>query len=44
MDRKYESDKKEPWVTFCMTTYKRPAFLEKQLTDILKQTFSDFRL
>jgi len=30
------------WVTFCMTTYKRPLFLRKQITALLKQTFSDF--
>ena len=31
-----------PWVTFCMTTYKRPDFLKKQLQSILKQTFTKF--
>lgn len=33
-----------PWVTFCMTTYKRPGFLKEQLQTILKQTFSDFSI
>ena len=30
----------EPWVSFCMTTYKRPEFLKKQLQIILNQSFS----
>jgi len=34
----------EPWVTFCMTTYKRPDFLREQLKTILKQTFSEFSI
>lgn len=38
----YHAD--EPWVSFCMTTYKRPAFLHKQLTAIRKQTFPHFRV
>ncbi len=32
----------KPWVTFCMTTYKRPEFLRSQLTSLLKQTFQNF--
>ena len=34
----------EPWVTFCMTTYKRPEFLRSQLKSLLKQTFTNFRI
>lgn len=33
-----------PWVTFCMTTFKRPDFLLKQLTDLSKQSFPHFRV
>lgn len=36
--------KKQPWVTFCMTTYKRPEFLKKQLQSLAKQTFTDFHV
>ena len=35
---------KLPWVSFCMSTYKRPTLLKKQLSIILKQTFSDFEV
>ena len=34
----------DPWVTFCMTTYRRPDFLREQLRTILKQTFSNFHI
>ena len=34
----------KPWVTFCMTTYKRPDFLRKQIRGILNQTFQDFSI
>ena len=34
----------QPWVTFCMTTYKRPDFLKNQLSELLKQTFTDFAI
>ncbi len=34
----------EPWVTFCMSTYKRPEFLRKQLNAILNQTFTNFQI
>jgi hypothetical protein len=27
----------KPWVTFCMTTYKRPDFLRKQIRGILNR-------
>lgn len=34
----------EYWVTFCMTTYKRPDFLRNQLRSLLKQTFTNFQI
>lgn len=34
----------QPWVTFCMTTYKRPEFLKQQLQSLAKQTFTDFQV
>ena len=34
----------KPWVTFCMTTYKRPEFLKKQLTCLSNQTFTNFHV
>ena len=34
----------KPWVTFCMTTYKRPEFLKKQLISLSQQTFSNFNV
>ncbi|HVZ97592.1 MAG TPA: glycosyltransferase [Chitinophagaceae bacterium] len=37
-------DDKKPWVTFCMTTYKRPQFLQNQLRSLLKQTLQDFSI
>ena len=37
-----EDDNRIPWVTFCMSTYKRPVFLKQQIATILKQTFTDF--
>jgi glycosyltransferase involved in cell wall biosynthesis len=42
MDNLKEKENSQPWVTFCMSTYKRPEFLRKQLAGILKQTFRDF--
>lgn len=33
-----------PWVSFCMSTYKRPELLKTQLSIILKQTFTDFEV
>ena len=33
-----------PWVSFCMSTYKRPELLKTQLSTILKQTFTDFEI
>jgi len=35
---------RQPWVSFCMTTYKRPEFLKQQLESIAKQTFPDFQI
>lgn len=35
---------KTPFVSFCMSTYKRPGFLEKQLSSILQQTYPDFEV
>ena len=34
----------KPWVTFCMTTYKRPEFLRNQLLSLLQQTFANFQV
>lgn len=34
----------QPWVTFCMTTYKRPEFLRDQISELFKQTFTDFAI
>lgn len=33
-----------PWVTFCMSTYKRPVLLHQQLACILRQTFPAFEI
>ena len=41
-DNLKEDNVRLPWVTFCMTTYKRPVYLKKQIAAILRQTFSDF--
>ena len=35
---------KQPWVSFCMTTYKRPGFLRDQIMQLFKQTFTDFTI
>ena len=34
----------KPWVSFCMSTYKRPVFLKETLHSILRQTFTDFEI
>lgn len=34
----------EAWVTFCMTTYKRPELLKRQLEAIARQTFTRWRI
>ena len=33
-----------PWVSFCMSTYKRPGLLKTQLYSILQQTFLNFEV
>ncbi|MBN8856800.1 MAG: glycosyltransferase family 2 protein [Sphingobacteriales bacterium] len=33
-----------PWVSFCISTFKRPDFLHQQLTSLLKQTFLYFEI
>jgi glycosyltransferase involved in cell wall biosynthesis len=33
-----------PWVSFCISTYKRPSFLRQQLTDLLAQTDPGFHI
>jgi glycosyltransferase involved in cell wall biosynthesis len=33
-----------PWVSFCISTYKRPEFLRKQIELLLQQTFKDFEI
>jgi glycosyltransferase involved in cell wall biosynthesis len=39
-----EQFEKKPWVSFCMSTYKRPEFLQKQIKSLLQQTFTDFEI
>jgi glycosyltransferase involved in cell wall biosynthesis len=34
----------KPWVSFCMSTYKRPKLLSKTIDSILNQTFQDFEI
>ncbi|MCC6288005.1 MAG: glycosyltransferase family 2 protein [Chitinophagaceae bacterium] len=33
-----------PWVSFCISTFKRPDFLHQQLSSLLKQTFTNFEI
>lgn len=33
-----------PWVSFCISTYKRPSFLKKQLASLLEQTDKRFEI
>ncbi|CAN5561642.1 hypothetical protein BH11BAC3_BH11BAC3_41130 [soil metagenome] len=33
-----------PWVSFCMSTFKRPLLLKAQLESILRQSFKDFEV
>lgn len=33
-----------PWASFCMSTYKRPDFLSKQLSVLLQQGFTNFEV
>lgn len=35
---------KRPWVSFCMSTFKRPVFLKETLQAILQQRFTDFEV
>ncbi len=45
MSSSYEQkNNTSPWVTFCMTTYKRPDFLRDQINELFKQTFTDFAI
>ncbi|MEP6712358.1 MAG: glycosyltransferase family 2 protein [Ferruginibacter sp.] len=39
-----DTDKKKPWVSFCMSTYKRPELLKTTLLTIACQTFTDFEV
>ena len=34
----------QPWVSFCMSTFKRPALLKTQLSSLLQQTLKDFEI
>ncbi len=34
----------KPWVSFCMSTYKRPEFLKEALEGIARQTFRNFEV
>ena len=38
------SDNKKPWVSFCMSTYKRPELLKATLITVSKQIFTDFEV
>lgn len=33
-----------PWASFCMSTYKRPQFLQTQVASLLQQTFINFEI
>jgi glycosyltransferase involved in cell wall biosynthesis len=33
-----------PWISFCISTYKRPEILHKQLLLLLQQTYEDFEI
>lgn len=39
-----DTDNKKPWVSFCMSTYKRQELLKVTLETISRQTFSDFEV
>jgi glycosyltransferase involved in cell wall biosynthesis len=39
-----ESNSNKPWVSFCMSTYRRTAFLRETLSVIRAQTFTDFEV
>jgi glycosyltransferase involved in cell wall biosynthesis len=34
----------QPWVSFCMSTYKRPELLKQQLNSLSQQTFTNFEV
>ena len=34
----------KPWVSFCMSTYKRPELLHAQITSLLQQNFKNFEI
>lgn len=38
------SQKEKPWVSFCMSTYKRPELLKKQLNSLSQQIFTNFEV
>lgn len=40
----HEADNSSSWVSFCISTYKRPKFLEQQLRCLLEQTFNNFEI
>jgi glycosyltransferase involved in cell wall biosynthesis len=44
MDENILQSNRTPWVSFCMSTYRRPEFLRKQLLLLLTQTFTDFEI
>lgn len=44
MDVIQNSIPEKPWVSFCMSTYKRPEFLDKQIECLLNQTFKNFEI
>jgi glycosyltransferase involved in cell wall biosynthesis len=44
MDEQVSHNNSQPWVSFCMTTYKRPEFLRQQLLLLLTQTFKNFEI
>jgi glycosyltransferase involved in cell wall biosynthesis len=44
MLEKNSEENAQPWVSFCMTTYKRPEFLKEQLLSLLTQTFRNFEI
>jgi glycosyltransferase involved in cell wall biosynthesis len=39
-----ENNQREPWVSFCISTYKRSSFLKQQLQLLLQQTNADFAI
>lgn len=38
------TDTPKPWVSFCMSTYRRPVLLRQQLEIILQQSFTNFHI